>query len=75
MRYVNLNRKKCIFCVKWIYNFISLCIYMNMYFLDWLSIMFWYLLFEYIVKLCLSNFRINKEIIGLINFKGKKVLI
>lgn len=61
--------------VKWIHNFISSCIYMNIYLQDWLSTISWYLSFEHTAKPCLSNFRTNKEIIGLTNFMGKKMLI
>lgn len=74
-RDMQIQTEKNAHCVKWIHNFISSCIYMNIYLPDWLSTMSWYLSFEHTAKPCLSNFRTNKEIIGLTNFMGKKMLI
>lgn len=74
-RDMQIQTEKNAHCVKWIHNFISSCIYMNIYLQDWLSTMSWYLSFEHTAKPCLSNFRTNKEIIGLTNFMGKKMLI
>lgn len=69
---MQIQTEKNAHCVKWIHNFISSCLYMNIYLQDWLSTMSWYLSFEHTAKPCLSNFRTNKEIIGLTIFMGKK---